>query len=126
MNKEKSISLIALALLASLIVGCSSNLKDGDQKEKSPKEQALGRWLANNGTKFEFFEDGTYTTQKTDKTDITGGQMNGKWTILSDGRFKLTTSVLGVTQVMTFNASFPDDSTMTIMVDGESAELKRE
>jgi len=65
------IILVGLSLILSGIMGCGGS-----------DSNIVGKWKDESGYTFEFFEDKTFT----------GPVLAGTWTILSDGRIKISTS----------------------------------
>ncbi|MCC5850677.1 MAG: hypothetical protein JJU29_21530 [Verrucomicrobia bacterium] len=113
--KNKVTTRITL-IIGILLFGCS----------KSPETKILGTWMAEDGTRMEFFEDSTVTLQQTQEKGLSGLPVSGTWTRLSDGRFKMSLSMMGFTTTNAFEASFPDRQSMEIEMDGETMIMKRQ
>ena len=81
-----------------MILNPRSGEKERYTRKKSPEEKILGVWVPSLGVsimekELEFFEDNTFLRKKGRR------EIKGSWTILSDGRLKMTADKQGQNKV---------------------------
>lgn len=103
-------------LVPLLLWGCISCSKTKD-KEKQSADSILGIWHTPSGSRIEFFEDNTLTTSEGNE------RFSGKWILLSDGRYKIDISALGMTSTEVFKADFQADGTVNISSENKGSSI---
>jgi hypothetical protein len=99
-------------LIVLFLVGCG----------KSPEEELHGLWKEQGGkeTTIEFFDDGTFAATKE------GESMDGKWSILGDGRIKYEISTFGMTGTQVEELDFEDGRAIFTTSKGDIQRYKRQ
>lgn len=107
---------IITVLISILLEACSPK----------PGQTILGKWQNDDdGIITEFFEDGTMTIKNSSAKTLGSDSVTGNWMILSDGRLKISFSVLGMTHTQTGVLKFPTKDTVIIQDESGKSTMMR-
>ena len=110
-QKISSIAALTFLVLTMLIAGCG----------KSSEEKILGIWSIDGAiqAEMEFFEDNTFLSTNR------GKEIKGSWTILSDGKLKLTADKQGQNKVIVGDYEIKGDKMIFNTRSGEKVRYTR-
>ena len=115
--RTTTLVIISAAIFLSVMTGCGS------------KKTLVGTWQeeGKDGAIIEFLADGTFNVQppKDAAALLADIKINGKWTMLEDGKCKMEISAMGTTNTENVKVEFQADELIVTGPDGNPARHKR-